>query len=338
MPTSPIYAALARTIQRGVPLVATPFTALSDAFGLTEHQVLTELRGWQAEGKLVGISAVLEPSAIGYEHALGIGHVPEHQVKDTVRSLIGHPLVGRIWGREHHFNVWFAMTVPVELGFDRMLDHLGLERRQFHPLPLSHLFKTGVELDFERRRNISEVLPRAEAVRVALDVKAKAMLRALQKPIALVRRPFRDLAQLGGVDEATLLAFANRQIGRTIRRYGALFSQRNVGVCADTTTLWKVVDGEVERVGEALAAVPEVSHCEARKAFPGFPYTLHTVVHAPDRASAEGIVRATAERLGIDEYCVIHTAVEFKNTRPSYFEVDPMRVLLAPAEPQLEPR
>jgi DNA-binding Lrp family transcriptional regulator len=204
-----------------------------------------------------------------------------------------------------------------------MLRHLGLQSSAFFPLRRTVVFKTGLELDFERRRNISGEHTPPVTASVDLDSDAKAVLSVLQAPLDLVRTPFRYLARMGGVDEGSLLEFAQDQLGSTIRRYGASFDQVHVGV-RDATILWNVNPRQLTKVGRALAAVPEVSTCEARQALPAFPYLLHTVVHTPDRASCEAIAQDVSKRLGIDDYCIVFTSMEYKKTRPRYFEADPV--------------
>jgi hypothetical protein len=76
---------------------------------------------------------------------------------------------------------------------------------------------------------------------------------------------------------------------------------------------------ERERVGRCLASAPEVSHCYARNPIQGFPYTLYSVVHAPDPESGHQTAARLAQEAGVDDYAVLFSLKEFKKVRLRYF-------------------
>jgi DNA-binding Lrp family transcriptional regulator len=82
---------------------------------------------------------------------------------------------------------------------------------------------------------------------------------------------------------------------------------------------WRVPDERIEEVGWRLAEAPEVSHCYARSAIEGFPYTLYSMVHGPDRESCRAIADRLASQTGLDDYAVLFSEREFKKTRLRYF-------------------
>ena len=83
--------------------------------------------------------------------------------------------------------------------------------------------------------------------------------------------------------------------------------------------VWRVADGAIEAAGERLAQAPEVSHCYARNAIPGFPYTLYSMVHGPPRESCREIARALARATGVGDYALLFSEREFKKQRLRYF-------------------
>ena len=71
--------------------------------------------------------------------------------------------------------------------------------------------------------------------------------------------------------------------------------------------------------GLRLAAAPEVSHCYARNAIEGFPYTLYSMIHGPSRESCLEVAQHLSEETGIGDYTVLFSECEFKKVRLRYF-------------------
>lgn len=83
--------------------------------------------------------------------------------------------------------------------------------------------------------------------------------------------------------------------------------------------VWRVPTDQVEDVGWQLANAPEVSHCYARNAVEGFPYTLYSMVHGPSRDSCQDVARTLSEQTGQEGYAVLFSEKEFKKERLRYF-------------------
>jgi len=120
-------------------------------------------------------------------------------------------------------------------------------------------------------------------------------------------------------DEEQLLAFGRQPLGGAIRRYVATFRHRELGVHGNVLVAWNVPEARVEETGLSFAAVPEVSHCYARESFPGFPYSLYTMIHGPDEASCRGLAADLSSRVGIRDYLLLPSRHEFKKCRLRYF-------------------
>lgn len=324
MALSPIHVALAHAIQRGLPLVSTPFRRIGDEFGLSEHQVLSQLRRWADDGKLREISAVLEARALGYESALVAATVPEYDLDAVAAIVCDHPTVSQVYRCRHDFNLWFDLAVPVEMGVESTLELLRLETgvAEMHPLRRTHRFKVDTNFDLLRKTNLTEFHPISEPEPLPLDGRTRDMLRALQVPIQLIRQPFKRLAELAGVEEGALLTFANAQLGGALRRYCATFEQRQLGIEANAVIAWQVDDSDVERLGPAVAVAPEVSHCVARAPVDGFPYTLFATVHGPDRATCRAAAQRLAKQTGNEHFVLLFSEYEYKKARRKYFLPD----------------
>lgn len=313
--------ALVRAVQAGVPLVEDPFAALGEGLGLAGEEVLRELRALRDEGVLREISAVLEGSALGYESALAAGRVPEAALERVVEVVNAHPTVTHNYLRDHDYNLWFTVAVPPEMGVAETLRLLAREggAEGFHALQRTATFKIGVSFDPETLTNRSAAAPVREVEAIQVGPREAALVRALQTPLPLEARPFDALARAAGVDAAELLAFGKRHLGGAVRRYVGTLRHRKLGVKENGMIVWNVPAAEQARVGAVLAQAPEVSHCYARNAIPGFPYTLYSMVHGPDRESCRALASRLAGETGVSDYALLFSVREFKKVRLRYF-------------------
>ena len=145
------------------------------------------------------------------------------------------------------------------------------------------------------------------------------LFRALQSPLPLVDRPFDELAARSGVAPGELLAFGRHHRGGALRRYVGTLRHRWLGVRANGMIVWRVPDERQDEVGLRLASAPEVSHCYARNAIEGFPYTLYSMTHGPDRASCREVAARLSRETGVGDHAVLFSEKEFKKVRLRYF-------------------
>lgn len=121
------------------------------------------------------------------------------------------------------------------------------------------------------------------------------LLLATQAGLPLVSRPYEALAALLGSTgeqvQARLQALLDQGV---IRRMGAVPNHYRLGFTANGMSVWDVDDLEVDRLGEAVAALPGVSHCYRRPRHrPDWPYNLFAMLHGRSRDE----VQAQADRI-----------------------------------------
>jgi siroheme decarboxylase len=313
--------ALARAIQAGFPLDSDPWTALGRRLGIHPTAVRRQVERWKNEGLLREVSAVLEGSALGYDSALCAGRVPERDLERVAAVINGHPTITHNYRREHDYNLWFTLAVPHGMGIEATLEHLagatGVPR--FLALRRTQTFKIGVNFDLQKRSSVTEKHTLSAAAPVATDERQRGLFRALQTPLPLVERPFAALAEQTGVDEAELLEFGERHRGGAMRRYVGTFRHRALGVRGNGMAVWNVPEEDHARVGAILASAPEVSHCYARNAIEGFPYSVYSMIHGPDEASVRGVVARLSRETGVDDNLILFSSKEYKKCRLRYF-------------------
>jgi DNA-binding Lrp family transcriptional regulator len=312
---------LIRAIQVGVPFTRRPFARIADDLGSSEEAVVLVLRALSAQGVLREISAVLEGSALGYDSALVAGVVPEADVERVAKIVSAHPTVTHNYLRNHPYNLWFTVAVPRGMSLERTLSLLAGEAgvEAFHPLRRTLTFKIGVNFDPTTRKNVSAVLPAKAVVAIDVGEREKALFRALQTPLPLTVQPFDELAAMAGVEPEELLAFARGHLGAAIRRYVGTLRHRKLGVRANAMVVWCVPEERALAVGQQLASASEVSHCYARNAIEGFPYTHYSMIHGPDRDSCIEVAAQLSCETGIEDYAVLFSEREFKKVRLRYF-------------------
>jgi DNA-binding Lrp family transcriptional regulator len=311
---------LIRAVQNAVPLVEDPFGHLAADLGLRTADVHNLLREWSEAGKLREISAILEGSALGYESALVAGVVSESDLPRVVEAVNSHPTVTHNYLRNHAYNLWYTIAVPLEMGLDETIAALSrLTSVPFHPLRRTATFKIGVNFDLAKLENRTEATPVTEVAPVELSDRVRVQFRALQTPLPIEPRPFDRLAAGAEVETSDLLAFGRAHLGGAIRRYVGTLRHRQLGVRANAMIVWNVPDGKELELGPSLARAPEVSHCYARNSIEGFPYTLYSMMHGPDLDTCERAAARLAEELGVDDYALLVSLEEYKKTRLRYF-------------------
>ncbi len=314
---------LIRAVQAGVPFVERPFLRMGELLDLSEEAVLGGLGELHETEILREISAVLEGGVLSHDSALVTGMVPKDKLESTARVVSAHPTVTHNYLRNHAYNLWFTIAVPPEMSLETTLDLLSAEAGVdgFRALRRTHTFKIGVNFDPDSLKNRTAATLTSSTAPESIEVgeREARLFRALQTPLAFVHRPFDELARKAEVTGDELIAFANQHLGGAIRRYVGTLRHRKLGVRENGMVVWRVSPGEMEDAGRKLASAPEVSHCYAREAIDGFPYTLYSMVHGPSRESCRELADAFSRTTGLDEYEVLFSEREFKKVRLRYF-------------------
>jgi DNA-binding Lrp family transcriptional regulator len=312
---------LAQAIQTAVPLVPEPFRQLAGSLDLEPETVLRQLRQWRDSKMLREISAVLEGEALGYDSALVAAEVPVRRLDEVVAVINEHPTVSHNYLRDHRYNVWFTLAVPETMGLERTLDILSsMTGVRFHTLRRTTTFKIGVRFRLGSLANDTSVVPLAAPCCFDPDRRQQQMLRALQRPLPIVPRPFQQLASEAGVTEEVLLAFASAHLGGVIRRYVGTFYHRRLGVRANGMVVWRAPEESLHQAGAVLAQSKRVSHCYARNPVEGFPYNLYSMLHGPDEASVRQEASILSRRTSLTDFLVLFSREEFKKCRLRYFQ------------------
>jgi DNA-binding Lrp family transcriptional regulator len=318
---------LLERLQGAFPLVARPYAELGEILGLGESEVLARVGRLKVEGIIRQIGAIFDTRKLGYQSTLVAFHASDDALDGVAARVSAHPGVSHNYARPHHYNLWFTLAVPpgdeVEEEICRLAERSGVD--DWLNLPALRVFKirTLFRLVEDQDRQETDDLGRAGPEQRPFSPSDIPYVRALQRDLPLVSRPFAEASGGLGLTEDDLLDRARElESARIMRRFGAVLRHRRVGYMANGMACWMVPESRVETVGERAARYPQVSHCYQRPAYPpGWPYNLFTMIHGHSSGEVERIVGRLAGECGLDQYEILYSIREFKKERVRYFEV-----------------
>lgn len=331
-------------VQAGIPLVERPYRALGEGLGLTEGDVLERIARLKADSIIRNIGAIFDTSRLGYRSSLVGFRLREECVDEAAVLVNAHPGVSHNYLRSFAFsndyrpaaycpyNMWFTLAVAPEsqLGLETSMAILardtGAEAARL--FPALRVFKIGVRLDMDAeaagaRKEEGNFFTGNGAAGNSLRPTERRIVQILQHDLALIEKPFCEIARQCGLDVETLLAGARELLQRKImRRFAAILNHRKAGYTGNVMAAWPVSEEKVEAIGLQMAQFRAVSHCYQRPAYPEWPFTLFTMVHQKSREACEETVAAISRETGISDYAMLWTTREFKKVRLKYFTED----------------
>lgn len=154
----------------------------------------------------------------------------------------------------------------------------------------------------------------------ALTARERRLVRLLSGDIGDGAAPYAELGEKCGLSEGEVLAAIGRfQAAGLIRRLGATLWHQRSGFRANAMVVWRVAAGRAEAAGQALSALPYVSHCYLRRPLPGWPYNLYAMVHGADDAALDAMVAEMAALIGCDDWRKLESVRELKKSSLAYF-------------------
>jgi len=151
----------------------------------------------------------------------------------------------------------------------------------------------------------------------------KKIVSEVQGDIAVIARPYVEIAERLGIEEDVLLRTLKNLCQRgVIRRFGATLRHQKSGYTANAMTAWKVDEDRINEVGEKMASYRQVSHCYRRNPTPEWPYNLYTMIHAMDEESCLDIAKEISAETSVNIYTVLFSKNELKKTSMEYFPIN----------------
>ena len=323
---------LLNLLQIEFPLCQEPFAVLGARLKLTGDHVIDRVRRCKDAGMIRWISASFDSSRLGYATTLVAMRIPDGQLDRAAEVISAHQGVGHNYARDHHYNLWFTLTVPegerLEDALPQLTQAAGAEDTV--SLPALQVFKRRVYFDMladgdmqSARSDIvgpPAAMPSHNTLQALTD-SDRAVISLLQEDLPLTHKPFGDLAaNLHHMDGANLIRVAESLRTRGLLvRYGALLNQRKAGFIANALTCWSVPPHLIEQAGSKAAAYHAVSHCYCRQENPKWPYNLFAMIHGRSRQRCEDTAKRISHDIGQPHCVLLYTVREYKKSKVPYF-------------------
>jgi siroheme decarboxylase len=314
-------------IQWVFPLSDRPYLEIAKRHDISEENVMRRIAVMKEMGIIRQINAIFDTRRLGYKSALIAFAVKPDRLDYVAEKVNEHPGVSHNYERNHEYNMWFTLAVPpgsdIKQDLDRMASFEGVIK--YRVLPTLKLYKIGVRLDMvnndpDKPKPMDKAKQQLNPEKAEITENDRKFIRELQKDLAVVPEPFKELASNLEITTAQLFAKAAEYENTGImRRFAAILRHREAGFVANGMVVWHVPDNKIDEVGFKLAAFPQVSHCYRRPVYPDWRFNLFSMVHARTLRAAEKIAAEMSETVGIRDYQILFSSREFKKERVKYF-------------------
>ncbi|MDR2240846.1 MAG: Lrp/AsnC family transcriptional regulator [Zoogloeaceae bacterium] len=293
---------LVNEFQRDFPLEPRPFAEIAWRLCVDEDTVLAALQRLRDAGVVSRVGAVFAPRRVGASTLAALAAPPE-RLEEIAARVSACPEVNHNYEREHRYNLWFVVTACDEAHLEAAL--AGIERDtgcKVISLPLEREFY--IDLGFDLAGICKSPYPgyrAAKAAPRALTAEERKLAGALQDGLELTPQPFARLGERAGLDEQEVIATLKRWRGEgLVKRFGVIVRHHELGYTANAMVVWDLPDADIERVGQLLAAEPEVTLCYQRRRHAAeWPYNLFCMIHGRARDEVEAAAGRLRERLGL---------------------------------------
>ena len=129
-------------------------------------------------------------------------------------------------------------------------------------------------------------------------------------------------------EEDVIARIADWKQRRIIRRWGVIVRHQKIGYAHNAMGVWTVPHDQVDDYGMKIAAYDTVSHCYTRKAPPGWPYNLYSMVHGLSDQECIEAIEQIAREVGLTEYGILFSQREFKRSDMEYFPESDMKYFM----------
>jgi DNA-binding Lrp family transcriptional regulator len=332
VPLSASDKALLNLMQGSFPLDTRPYAAVAAQAGISEEQVLADVRRLLADRIIRQVTPIFDTRALGYGSMLVAAKVdPEHPWA-AAKVINSHPGVSHNYLRNHDFNMWFTIAVEEDskLGLQGTLDVLqeltGAE--SIRQLPTLKLFKIRMDLDLEGdTRDLAAAGVAEDPVELdkqPYDEFDRAVIRATQGDLPVEPEPYAQAAAELGVTQAALVDhLAGMHERGLLRRVAAILFHRRAGFSANGMGVWQVPEDRIREVGPQMAAFRGISHCYQRPTYADWPYSIFTMAHGRSKEECDAILDAIDGTFDcIEGRATLYSSTEFKKIRLLYFTDD----------------
>lgn len=322
-PYTPLEFALLNDWQRDFPLLAQPFEQLGRKVGAGGTAVVDTLRRLQERGAISRVGAVFAPRRVGASTLAALA-APAERLEQIAAQVSARPEVNHNYQREHEYNLWFVATAAAPEALAAALASIeGETGCAVISLPLEQEYHIDLGFDLKSPHKHHATLPGTSGREP--DAVEKRLIAALQPGLELVARPFERLGERVGMSENDVLRRIAGWIDEgLIKRFGVVVRHHELGYKANAMVVFDVPDGQVDRIGNRLAAEGGVTLCYRRsRSLPHWRYNLYCMVHGRSRDEVRPIIEHLARLAGRPGQALFSTR-RFKQCGARYFVEAPL--------------
>ena len=310
-------------LQNGFPLTAEPYSDLGSKIGVMGEEVIRRIAVLKAKGIVRQISPVLDARKLGYQSTLIAMKVGKEKTDLAEKTLSRHPGVSHAYERDHEFNIWFTLSVPLSVDIETESQKLSslIEAEAAFALPAVRVFKLRTNFGPDEDNYVEAETEQTNVIteRVDLSKLERRVINALQEDLPLSNNPFLNFAEVLNIRVDDLLGHCRSLLRRgVIRRYGASINHYKAGYRANAMTCWKVPINRVETVAAGIISLRQVSHCYERATNSSWSYNLYAMIHGSSKMVCMETVNRIHDGSGISDFAVLFSTREFKKTRIKY--------------------
>lgn len=314
---------LLNRMQVEFPLVSRPYERIGLELGIDEEEVIRRISSLKAEGALRQIGPLFDAKKLDYRTTLVAMRATGQELEKAIQLLADYP-VSHAYERNHHFNLWFTLALPVSADIDAELKKMfsSVKTEACFSLPALKLFKLRVYFNTggdEQGEIVDANLPGSAFRETALSALDRQVINEVQQDLALIPQPFKAMAEKLGIEEEAFLDECRSLLARGImRRFSVSVNHRKVGYDANSMACWAVPADKIDAAGQKLASLKEVSHCYERRTNAYWKHNLFAMIHSREKEECRRIADSVASEMGLTDGILLFSTREFKKTRLKY--------------------
>ncbi len=325
-----------KRIQEHIHLSENIYADLALELDISEDRLLSELKKLARRNIIRNISAIFNADSLGYHSILTACQVDAQLLENAAAKINKHPGVSHNYQRNHLYNLWFTLTLPIVLDLSSEIISImnDLKIKNFILFPAQKKIKVKVALPFlfpslsnvEKEKSLSRSLAakiKISPKNIIFNEKQKKIIRFLLLDLPFEKKPLQKLLQSNNLDlevkdiiEEAGYLYANN----IMRRYSAVLRQNQSGYKNNALVVWKAEPEQELLLKKISIEIPEISHVYFRGAQGDkWEYPLFTMIHARGNEELNFIINKFKDLSGLDEYLVLETLKEFKKQLVCYF-------------------
>jgi DNA-binding Lrp family transcriptional regulator len=321
---------LLNIIQAEFPLSREPFAALETRLSINRNEIIRRIEKLKSRGIIRLIGPIFNPGRLGYQTTLVAMRVPAERLEKAEQIISIHPMVSHCYERDHDFNLWLTLAMPVTKDLESEAHELGskTEAEEILNLPAIRIFKIGAYFNiggsYASSPNMADtgtVSNRLPDTKPDMSPTDKAVINELQQDLPLNEKPFDLMAARLSIDVDKFLSRCQALLQRGImRRFSAAVNHGKLGFRANAMACWDTPADIIEAAGNKIAKFPEISHCYERQTSNLWPYNLFAMIHAATKETCRAIVDRINSETSLDKNSLVllFSTREIKKTRVRY--------------------